>query len=201
MKPQTPYWLALVAALFLTRTALGAGAQFSADMVVKAEGQTQTMRYYQGNQKIRTELKDEDGQAIISILDMQAKTMITLMPASKTYMEIPGIDESYHIFAGVKPEDIDADDEEYEVKKVGTETVNGYVCDKYVATPRKPGLEKTTTWVATKLGTPIKSVSPSNSMELTNIKEGTQPASLFAVPQGYQKMPGMEELYRGMMQR
>jgi hypothetical protein len=36
-------------------------------------------------------------------------------------------------------------------------------------------------------------------MELTNIREGAQPASLFEVPKGYQKMPGMDEYYRGMM--
>lgn len=38
-------------------------------------------------------------------------------------------------------------------------------------------------------------------MELTNIKEGTQPAALFTVPKGYQKMPGMDEYYRGMLQQ
>lgn len=201
MKTKTPYWFALVAALLLTRTALGAGTQFSADMVIKSqEDGVQTMRLYVGNQKMRVEMKGADAPQMITIIDTQANTLISLMPEARTYMEMAGGEDSLDWLPVFDPNDVEADDD-HAVKKVGTEKINGYVCDKYVATPKKAGLEKSTTWVATKLGYPIKSVSPTSSMELINIKEGTQPASLFTVPQGYQKMPGMEELYRGMMQR
>lgn len=195
MKTRPLSWLALLTGLLLTGPTLAAGTQFSADMVQKAGGQTQTMRYYQGDQKVRTEMKAPDGQQAISILDMQARKMFTLMPAEKMYMEIPlGADTA------AWAADDKTREEYYEVRKVGTEKVNGYLCDKYELIPKKQGLEKSTTWIAQKLGYPVKSVGKNFTMELTNIKEGTQPASLFAVPKGYQKMPGMDD-YRGMMQQ
>ncbi|MEW6645769.1 MAG: DUF4412 domain-containing protein [Pseudomonadota bacterium] len=196
MKTRTLSWLALLSGLLLAGTAFAAGTQFSADMVQKASGQTQTMRYYQGDQKVRTEMKTPDGQQAVSILDMQARKMLTLMPAEKMYMEIPlGADTA------AWAADDKTREEYYEVKKVGTEKVNGYLCDKYELIPKKQGLERSTTWIAQKLGYPIRTVGKNFAMELTNIKEGTQPASLFAVPKGYQKMPGMDEYYRGMMQQ
>ena len=201
MKTQLLRWLSLAVTMAIGQHAIAAGTQFSADMVLKSEGQTQVMRYYQGNQKMRTETKMEDGNRVISIIDIPGNKMITLMPETNTYMEMTGVDESQDWFDGMKFEKEGRNDPDYEVKKVGTEKVNGYMCDKYVSVPKKPGLEKSTTWFSTKLGYPIKSVSPSHSMELTNIKEGTQPASLFTVPKGYQKMPGMDDYYRGMMQQ
>lgn len=200
MKTQLLRWLGLAITMAIGQQANAAGTQFSADMVLKSEGQTQVMRYYQGNQKMRTETKMEDGSRVVSIIDIPEKKMITLMPETKTYMEMAGIDESQDWFDGDKFEEDGKNDPDYEVKKVGTERVNGYMCDKYVSVPKKPGLEKSTTWFSTKLGYPVKSVSPSHTMELTNIKEGTQPSTLFTVPKDYQKMPGMDEYYRGMMQ-
>lgn len=196
MKARTLSWFALLTSLLLTAPVLAAGMQFAADMVQKVGGQTQTMRYYQGDQKMRTETKTEDGQQVVSIIDIKARKMYTLMPEEKMYMEIPLGGDTAAWAADDKTRE-----EYYEMKKVGTETANGYVCDKYTLIPKKPGLEKSTTWISQKLGYPVKSVGQSYSMELTNIKEGTQPAALFTIPKGYQKMPGMDEYYRGMLQQ
>lgn len=195
MKTRTLHWLFLLVATCLSHQALAAGAQFSADMVQKASGQTHTMRYYQGDQKMRTEMKTEDGRQAVSIMDLKARKMYTLMPEEKMYMEIPLGGDTAAWAADDKTRE-----EYYEMKKVGTETVNGYVCDKYTLIPKKQGLEKSITWISQKLGYPIKSVGQSYSMELINIKEGTQPAALFTIPKGYQKMPGMDEYFRGMPQ-
>jgi outer membrane lipoprotein-sorting protein len=71
-------------------------------------------------------------------------------------------------------------------KKVGTEMVNGRVCDKWVTTD-KSGTH--TAWIDQKLWYPIKAQSSSGeTFELTNVKEGAQPASLFQPPAGYRKM-------------
>lgn len=196
MKTRALSWLALLTSLLLTAPVLAAGTQFAADMVQKVGGQTQTLRYYQGDQKMRTEMKTEDGRQAVSIIDIKARKMYTLMPEEKMYMEIPLGGDTAAWAADDKTRE-----EYYEVKKLGTEKVNGYVCDKYELIPRKKGLEKSTTWIAQKLGYPIKSVGTNFAMELTNIKEGTQPAALFTVPKGYQKMPGMDEYYRGMLQQ
>jgi hypothetical protein len=56
MKHHPCYWLTLVAALLFSTQAAAASTQFSADMMMKAGGKTSKMRYYQGDQKIRTEM-------------------------------------------------------------------------------------------------------------------------------------------------
>jgi hypothetical protein len=70
-------------------------------------------------------------------------------------------------------------------QKVGTETVNGYPCDKWQLT----GKENSTVWISQQYHFPIKSVNADgSSVEFSNIKTGPQDASLFQVPAGYQKM-------------
>lgn len=191
-----PHWLAALVLLYLAQPAFADGAQFSADMVQKAAGQTQTMRIYQGGKKMRMEMTSGGNQQTISIVDLAARKMFMLMPANKVYMEMP-LDTNTAAWAV----DEKSRGDYFEMKHVGTETVNGYVCDKYVLTPKKPGLEKSTAWIAKKLGYLIKSVGENYSMELTNIKEGPQAASLFTVPKGYQKMPGMGGLPGAMAPR
>jgi hypothetical protein len=72
-------------------------------------------------------------------------------------------------------------------KNLGTETVNGRSCDKWLLTSKNGS--STTTWVDQKLHFPIKTqTSEGNSFQLINIKEGDQPASLFAPPSGYRKI-------------
>jgi hypothetical protein len=194
MKHRPFYWLTLLAALLFSTQAVAAGVQFSADMVQNAGGKTSKMRYFQGDQKLRMEMKSDDGQSATSIIDIKARRMLQLMPEEKMYMEMP-LGGQFTAWAT----DEKTQNEYYDMKPAGTETINGYLCDKYNLIPKKQGLEKSTTWISRKLGYPIKTVSASHSMELTNIREGAQPASLFEVPKGYQKMPGMDEYYRDMM--
>jgi len=194
MKHHSLNWLTLLAALLFSTQAVAAGVQFSADMVQNAGGKTSKMRYFQGDQKLRMEMKSDDGQSATSIIDIKARRMLQLMPEEKMYMEMP-LGGQFTAWAA----DEKTQNEYYDMKPAGTETINGYLCDKYNLIPKKQGLEKSTTWISRKLGYPIKTVSASHSMELTNIREGAQPASLFEVPKGYQKMPGMDEYYRDMM--
>ena len=64
--------------------------------------------------------------------------------------------------------------------------MNGRSCDKWELTSKQG---KQTVWIDPKLHFPIRSVSADgNTMDLTNIKEGSQPASLFEFPAGYTKM-------------
>lgn len=185
--------LTLMALLLAAAPPVLAGTQFSADMVQKSGGETHNMRYYQGDQKLRTEMRNEDGDVVATIIDLRARRMLQFMTRDKMYMEVPMGGE----FAAWAADEA-TQEEHYEMKRIGTETVNGYLCDKYLLLPKKQGLEKSTVWIAKKLGYPIKTVGESHSMELTNIREGAQSAALFKVPAGYKKMPGMEEYYRGM---
>jgi hypothetical protein len=72
-------------------------------------------------------------------------------------------------------------------KDLGPDTVNSRLCEKWQITPKNGNV--TTTWVDQKLPLPIKTqTADGNSFELSNIKEGSQPASLFDPPAGYRKV-------------
>jgi hypothetical protein len=158
-------------------------AEFSADMIQKTDGQVTTSKFFQKGQKTRNEFKNEEGKIVATIVDLAAKTTVQLVPSEKVCMEIP-LGGEFAAWAA----DQKTQQEFFDMKLIGTETVNGYVCDKYTMTPKKPGLEKVTTWTAKKLGCPIKTVGEGYSMELQNIKEGSQDDGLFTVPQGFKRM-------------
>jgi len=80
------------------------------------------------------------------------------------------------------------------VEKVGPEDVNGLACTKYkVVYPGGSSSQSqpntNTYWVSDKLGVVVKSEVKArfftNTVELTNIKEGPQPASWFEIPDGF----------------
>jgi hypothetical protein len=70
--------------------------------------------------------------------------------------------------------------------KLGTETVNGRVCDKYTGSNQQG--RKDTVWIDQKLKFPVKSQGEDGHLwELTNINEGAPDASLFKLPDGYRQ--------------
>jgi hypothetical protein len=71
-------------------------------------------------------------------------------------------------------------------KKLGTETVNGRTCDKWLITEKSGKTE--TFWIDQKIHFVVKAIVGDITTNYTNIKEGPQDASLFKVPDGYQKM-------------
>ena len=75
-------------------------------------------------------------------------------------------------------------------KLVGTETLNGYVTDKYQTSIRTPtGTRSGTMWIAKKLGVPIKIETDDKLFlqEYKDIKEGGVDDALFVMPSGYHK--------------
>ena len=82
-------------------------------------------------------------------------------------------------------------------KRIGPERVNGRSTVKYEAT--SPKGEHVTGWIDPKLKFLVKTESAQGrGMELRNIQEGPQQASLFEVPAGYQKMD-MGDMMKRMM--
>ncbi len=79
-------------------------------------------------------------------------------------------------------------------RKVGSDTVNGRSAVKYEATSANG--DTNTFWIDPKLHFAVKWQNKGGSGELRNIQEGTQPASLFEVPAGFNKMD-----MGGMMQQ
>ncbi len=177
-------WLSLTVVLgSMVLSSRAFAAEFSADMIQKMDGQVTTSKFFQKGQKTRNEFKNEDGKIVATIVDLEAKTTFQVMPSEKVCMEFP-LGGEFAAWAA----DQKTQEQFYDMKLVGTETINGYVCDKYTMTPKKPGLEKVTTWTAKNLGCPIKVVGQGYSMELQNIKEGSQQDGLFTVPQGFKRM-------------
>ena len=176
----------ILAATFILAASLVQAAEFSANVITKAEGQEMRGKIFMKGEKIRSEF-DAGGQTNISIVRPDKKVVWMVMPAEKMYMEMPMTDEAQEKILIKKPED------QVKMKLVGTETVNGYECDKYeyeVTTSPKGQSIKHFVWIAKKLQMPIKAMAAdgSFSMEYQDIKMGGVADSLFQVPQGYQKM-------------
>lgn len=98
------------------------------------------------------------------------------------------------------PVDPDEIDKMGEKKYLGKEKVNGYMCSKYRYILHDKSSGTAIYWISKKLNFPVKMEMDGQSghmvMEYRNISEKTVPASLFNIPDGYQKMsmpmmPGM----------
>ncbi len=133
---------------------------------------------------------------IVDVSNSAEPKIITLMHGQKMYMEMSGIGRAANrspIPRIGDPMNPCANRPGVTCKKVGTETVNGRMCEKWEFTGKNPG-ENGTYWIDSKTRFPIKTVLQNGfTMEYTNIKEGPQDPSLFAVPAGYKKfsMGGM----------
>jgi outer membrane lipoprotein-sorting protein len=169
---------------------------FSADFTTTSStgGEMSSGKIYFSLPKMRMESSSKGQEAII-IMDQSTQTVYILMPAQHMYIESRTNQENPMMRQGPKaPTSFDPNHPcgaNVTCNKVGMETVNGRVCDKWVTTGTKG---TSTAWVDQKLIFPIKTQSANGEIwQLTNIKEGKPDASLFQLPAGYQKMdiPGM----------
>ena len=153
-------------------------------MVTKVGGMEIPGNIYVKDKLVRNEVQTA-GIASIHILRPDKKVVWIIMPRQKTYMEMPITQEAQQKLLPL------TESQKAKMKKVGTETINGYACDKYETTMSHQGKSmKVFTWVATDLGMPIKIVSEdgSFSMEYKDIKPGEVADFLFDVPQDYKKI-------------
>jgi Domain of unknown function (DUF4412) len=187
----------VVGILFLTVPVLSVSsnaADFSADMINKSPmGNIKGKMFFKGG-NFRQEMM-MGGQKQITIFRKDKGVVWVLMPAQMMYMEMQA--GSGQDMAPVDPDEIDKIGEK---KCLGKEKVNGYMCSKYHYTLHDKSSGTVIYWISDKLNFPIKMKSDKTSggmtMEYRNIQEKTVPASLFNIPDGYQKMsmpmmPGM----------
>ncbi len=178
-----------IAVLAAFASGLAFAAEFSADMVHKFGAMTKEGKIYVKGKNMRMEGAMGQG---ITIVNGETGTVWVLQPEQKVYMEMK---------KGAQPAQQAESDEELakiaDKKFLGTETVNGYQCEKYLYTYHDKTLGTMTQWHSKKLGYPVKMIHSSSQGETTfeyrNIKEGGVADSLFQVPAGYTKMemPGM----------
>jgi hypothetical protein len=170
--------------ILLLWAGLAQAAEFSASMITKASGMEIPGKIYVKGDKMRNEIQAQ-GQTIINIMRPDKKVVWIIMPQQKAYMEMPITQETQQKMMTL------TEKQKAKMKKVGTETIEGYTCDKYETTMDHQGKSTTMyTWIATDLGMPIKVVSQDGSFstEFKDIKPGEMADTLFEAPQGYQKM-------------
>lgn len=181
--------LAATLACLLAFAGMTLAAQFSADFVEQAAGQSAQGKIYVKDLKVRREVTKGPQQGIL-IYRMDKRVAWLLNPADKTYVEMPaGGKEALYTADDAK---LDKELAKYGTrKKVGQETVGGYLCDKYAFVYHDKNLGTQYHWVARKLKLPIKVEQKSQRFQLLveyrNIKERKLADSLFEVPKGYQK--------------
>jgi len=163
-------------------------AEFSADMTSSQVGGSMGKFYIKAD-KVRMEMSGPQGESAISIVDTKQRTVYMLMPKQKMYMDLSGV------AAQSQPGQFESNDELDKIadrKLAGTETVNGYSCDKYEIIYRDKSRGTATQWIAKKLNFPIKMAYDgpygAGVIEYKNIREGGVNDGLFEIPAGYQKM-------------
>ncbi len=189
----------LVAMLLLGGLAV-AQTEFSGEIVNNQRGDRNSSKVYFGKDKMRFEStatgKDPMGGGAM-IIDLNTRASIVLMPERHMYMEMPGQmmqkrNLTYDFFRTGDAENACSDwlklpaNQGGTCHKVGSETVNGRNTVKYEGTNAKG--ESGFVWLDPKLRFPVKwTGKDGKGGEMRNIQEGSQPASLFEIPPGFQK--------------
>lgn len=186
LKPLIPLTASLILVFVLAITSWA--AEFSADMIQKMQGQTQTGKVFIKGKKMRMEMNTPGNKMVHIMLPEEHKT-IMLMTKEKMYMEMVTTNQPRSTPSSNK-EDLE---KVATLKQLGTETINGYLCDTYQVIFHDKNQGIMTQWYSKKLNFPIKMISQGPHVEVVteyrNIKEGTVPDSSFIIPPDYQKMP------------
>jgi outer membrane lipoprotein-sorting protein len=195
MHPKSKLWLLMFCAGLITMTAFPGTAEaseFLADVVMKGAMMSGDGKVWIKGQKMRQEM-GAGAEKMITIIDLDRGFQWMLMPDSKTYLKTKIQTKG----KGFRPENfvgMQQGPTEAQLKRMGTETVMGYKCDKYLLTFKNKQMGTMTQWFSIKLSYPIKIVNKSDMMgevitELQNIKKASVRDDLFIVPSDYQEMP------------
>ena len=166
---------------------LAVAAEFSADMVVVAGGNTTTNKLYVKGLKYRMETI-EDGQEIVIIVDQETNLTRVAIISEKAYIEMPCDDMRSLMNDPFQSLKVTINTPGIEHNSLGTETVNGIECDK--STLLWGGTEFYTYYMSRKYDFPIKIILGQSEMvtELKNIKESAIDDGLFELPEGFSAM-------------
>lgn len=172
-------------------TPFSADMQFTSTQASGGAPRDMDGKLYVNPDRMRMDMQGGRGQSII-LTNMATQTVDILLPQQQMYMEhkagempgrrAPGMSDVHPY----DPQNPCSNDQGMTCKNMGVETVNGRTCDHWQITDKKGRIANV--WIDQKLHFPIKSVSEGTTMELTNIKEGENDASLFTIPSGYRKM-------------
>jgi hypothetical protein len=197
--------IALCLALALTGAAAPAEStsarEFSADITSRDAAGTATgagARLYAANGKVRIETPEVP--AGFFLIDSQAGNSLFVRPAQRIYMDSKQSTRLTQIFVPVDPKHpcpqwraaaiqagvTDAGGE-WRCERIHIAIVGGRNIIEYrVVSPQQQSSQR---WIDADLGFPVKlQAADGTTVSLENIRIETQPAGLFAVPQGFQKL-------------
>jgi len=175
--------------------------EFSADVVNQKQDNGGLKKVYAAKDKIRFEVEGKNAAMGPSalILDEAQNKYIVIMAERHMYMDAPQVMVRPLINRFWRVQDVNDACPQWKktaeeggvarnwgsCTKVGSDTVNGRSTVKYEGISTKG--EKSYVWVDTKLHCVVKTDAVAGGIELRNIQEGSQPASLFEIPAGYTK--------------
>lgn len=181
--------------------------EFSADFYQanKARRGSSPTKIYVSNDKMRIEGGDTGPMQGAMILDLANQKNVFLVPAQKMYVEsMPGMGPAKKDI-WFRPTDPNNACPQYEAMvnkynngpaschKIGPDVVDGRAAIKYAGTSKNGSGYA---WIDPKLRFVLKwEDDKGNAVELRNIKEGHQDASLFEVPSDYHKFD-MQQMRR-----
>jgi hypothetical protein len=191
--------MGLVALAFAS---LAQAQDFSADVINQKQGAEGIKKVYSTKDKVRYEVEGQRsamGPTAVIVDDAQHKFLL-VMPQRHMYMDnwpatmkkpmitqlwrVDDVNDACPQWKKVA-EQAGSDRNWGSCTKVGSDTVNGRSTVKYEGVSTRGN--KQYYWVDTKLHCVIKTQGDGEGIELTNIQEGSQPASLFEIPAGYTK--------------
>ena len=174
----------VLASLALAEAA--SAAEFFADLVERGGGRSAAGKFYVKGDKVRQETV-ADGKTTVVIVRMDKGVVWNLNPAEKKYAEtenVRGLDWG-------SPETRREMEKVADRRELGTEKVNGYVCQKIQWVFKDKSMGTLTQWISTKLRYPIRMEQRGSMGELyteyRNIRESKLADSLFELPPGYRK--------------
>lgn len=188
------WFIIVVASLILAVPAFagpGINAEYSAEEVVETADSMSKTKVYSTPTMERREMS-ESGQQMIAITRHDKKVVWNLMPEEKMYMEM-----SMGQSVAKKEEKTDLSAYKIEQTPMGQETLNGIVMNKgKMIMTGKDGSKMGGFMWTTKEGIVAKmdalSIEKGKKdrfkLEMSNLKIGKQPADLFEIPKGYEKM-------------
>ena len=180
----------LCLAAFAT-TAHGVGlpiptVEYSADRIMETEAGTFEGKVYSAKDKERSETSLR-GMTSVMILRRDKQLGWMLSPAQKMYQQMD--------FAKAQAQSTGQAQDQVDITEVGSDTIDGQAATKYKLL-MKDGSAGGFMWftkegIMVKMDTVVKSGRDKSRMTVTlkNVKIGSQDASLFELPSGYNPMP------------
>jgi hypothetical protein len=175
----------LLLMLGLCLAGLAQAAEFSARMFQSKDGKPVHGQIWVSGDKVRVDMISDAGP-VVTISRPDKNVLWVANVAQKQYLELPGVRLGPISGQPIDPKLL------AEKKDLGTDKVNGRLCDKIYYRYKDDKKGRVLEWVDRELKYPIKIVHKGPHGDVATlfekIKPGPQKASMFEIPAGYKKV-------------